>query len=229
MTATTTTQTSISLARDASLFTRILVGVRALVVLKDDQANPFYARLLHLSFDREVYARLADRMRQDPSWRRIMEERRSIPGGRWNFESLAQLPEGTLGHAFTRYYADNGIHPFSYEYPLVDDVEFLAKRYRETHDLHHIVTGYGIDPVGEIEIQAFYFGNLGFRHAAFITFVSMFTSRAGHRWRLIRHVRKLMAAYRRGKATPMILGVPFDELWELPVSEISARHVAPAN
>jgi ubiquinone biosynthesis protein COQ4 len=217
---------SLTLTRDASFFTRLMVGLRSLAVLKDDAANPYYARLLHLSFDREVYARLAARMRADPAWRRILEQRTTIPSDAWSFEALSELPEGTLGNAFARYYRDHGISPFHYDFPLSDDVELLAKRYRETHDLHHIVTGYGIDPAGEIEIQAFYFGNLGFRHAAFISLLALFTPRARHGFRLWGFARKLRAAYLRGRASPMILGVPFDELWERPVAEIAARYLA---
>jgi ubiquinone biosynthesis protein COQ4 len=220
--------TQITLSRDASFVRRIRVGLQSLMVLKDDMANPYYARLLHLSFDREVYMRLASRMREDHSFDGIFDPQRKVPGGTWTLEALGQLPEGTLGQRFTRYYLDHGIQPFDYEFPLVDDVEFLAKRYRETHDIHHIVTGYGIDPLGEIEIQAFYYGNLGLRHAAFITFASFFTARV-QRDSTYSLARRLYAAYRRGKASPMILGVPFDELWELPVTEIAARYVAPAS
>lgn len=223
-----TTTTLLPLAPDASPFSRLYVAMQAVNVLKDDPTNPEQARLLHLSLDREVYARLAKRMREHAEWRRILEERKTVFSGDQELQKLGQLPEGTLGHAFTRYYIDNGIEPFSYDFPVVDDVEFLAKRYRETHDIHHIVTGYGTDPIGEIEVQAFYVGNMGLRHSAFISLVSLFTSRTGHEWKLPAFVRKLHAAYQRGKASPMILGVPFDEMWDLPVTEITARYVAAA-
>lgn len=223
-----TTTTMLPVAPDASPLSRLYTALQAINILKDDPANPVQARLLHLSLDREVYANLAKRMREHSEWRRILEERKTVFAGEREFQRLRQLPEGTLGLAFTRYYAADGIEPFSYDFPIVDDVEFLAKRYRETHDIHHIVTGYGTDPVGEIEIQAFYAGNMGLRHSAFISLVSMLSSRAGHNWKLIGFVRKLRAAYHRGKASPMILGIPFDEMWELPVAEIAARYVAPA-
>ena len=74
MTAATRTSHSITLSQDTSLFTRIRIGVQALIVLKDDQANPFYARLLHLSFDREVYARLAARMREHDAYRAVFPD-----------------------------------------------------------------------------------------------------------------------------------------------------------
>lgn len=222
------TTTSLALARDASPLARFLVAVRSILILKDDAANAYYARMLHLSLDREVYAKLARRMLAHPEWRRIVEERQSFPRHPWDLEKLQNLPAGTLGHAYARYYLDHGIQPFTDEFIPNDEVEYMVKLYRETHDIHHILTGYGIDPVGEVEVQAFYFGNLGLRHSAFIALSSMLSSRGGHAWKLVRFVRRLRAAYRRGKASAMILGLPINELWELPVSEIAARYVAAA-
>lgn len=205
-----------------SILTRIRVGVASLAILKDDMANPYYARLLHLSFDGDTYARIAQQMRTEPDGDRLLSERKTIPGDGVEIASMAALPSGTLGQRFAQYYVDNEIEPFTFAFPLADDADFLNKRYRETHDIHHIVTGYGIDDLGEVELQAFYWGNLGFRHAAFISLVyiprHLFTE--GFRG-LGEAIRRLRAAYRRGRAARMILGVPFDELWDRPVEEVS--------
>jgi ubiquinone biosynthesis protein COQ4 len=53
------------------------------------------------------------------------------------------------------------ISPFESSYPVRNDAEYLAKRYREVHDIVHFVTGYGTDPIGELELQAFVVGTLG--------------------------------------------------------------------
>jgi ubiquinone biosynthesis protein COQ4 len=223
-----TTMTVPSLAPDATPLTRLSVALKTIIVLGDDPANPVLARQLHLACDRETYQRLAERMREHPEWRRIVDERKTVFAGTHELERFRSLPEGTLGRAFAQYYIDNGIEPFYYDFPIVDDIEFLAKRYRETHDIHHIITGYGTDAFGENELQAFYAGNMGLRHSAFIALVSTFSPRGGHEWNLIRFHRRLYRAFRRGRASAMLLGVPFDELWESPVSEIGARYIAPA-
>jgi ubiquinone biosynthesis protein COQ4 len=223
------TNPSLTLPPNASVFTRIRVGLQSLQILKDDAGNPYYARLLHLSFDEDTYARLAKTMRQNPEGRRILDEKRTIPGDDMDFEALARLPEGTLGHEFAHYFQDKGIEPFSFEFPLENDADFLNKRYRETHDIHHIITGYGIDEIGEIELQAFYVGNLGLRHAALIVFFSIpfEIKRSGLRG-LGKHVRRLRAAYRRGKDSRQLLNVSFDELWDRPVAELAKLICAPA-
>lgn len=225
---TTATMPRSDLSPHASLVTRIRVGIEALVVLKDEMANPHYARLLHLAFDRETYVRLAAAMRETPEGRRILEERRTIPGD-VALDELAALPEGTLGHEYARYFREHGIEPFTFEFPLADDADFLNKRYRETHDIHHMITGYGIDDLGEVELQAFYFGNLRFRHAALIatTWIPVQIGRGAFR-DLPESFRRIRAAYRRGQRSRMLLGVRFDELWERPVSELARELCAPA-
>lgn len=214
------------LSPDASLLTRARMAARALRVLKHDMANPFYARLLHMSLDRETYLRLARTMHRSPEGRRILEERRTIP--QLGLQELARLPEGTLGRAYADYFQKNGIEPFTFEFRLQDEADFLNKRYRETHDIHHIVTGYGTDDLGEVELQAFYFGNMGFKHAALIcfTWIPVLIGR-GQLRQVPSSLRRLRAAYRRGKSSRMLLEVPFDELWGEPVANIARASCAP--
>jgi ubiquinone biosynthesis protein COQ4 len=211
-------------AKDAPAIARFGMGLRALSILKDDAANPYYAAVLHTSFDYETYARIAEGLRSTPAGRRFLEARRTIPDEHTDLETLSRLPPGTLGHEFARYFIANNLRPFSYQYPVGSDGEYLYKRYRETHDIHHLVTGYGVDPIGEIELQAFYYGNLGLRHAALIALLSVpyQLSRTGLDRRKLRELlHRVRAAYHRGKNSRELLSVRFDELWDKPVSELS--------
>jgi ubiquinone biosynthesis protein COQ4 len=230
-TMTQATQDNPIVTKDAPALARLRMGLHALAVLKNDQGNPYYAALLHTSFDYGTYARLAEVLRQTPEGRRFLDERRTIPGDGVDIEALSRLPKGTLGHEFARYLIDNDLKPFSYEYPLESDGEFLYKRYRETHDLHHIITGYGVDPIGEVELQAFYFGNLGLRHAGLIALLSIpyQLSQTGLDLAELRQLlRRLRAAYRRGQDSRELLSVGFDELWDKPVSELARLICSPA-
>lgn len=213
-----------------SFFTRWRLGIQALIVLKDENASPEWARQLHLSLDDRTYAQIAERLRETPEGRRLLEERPTVPGA-LGFDALARLPEGTLGRTFADTYKVNDIQPFTYEYPVGSDGEYLYKRYRETHDIHHLITGYGIDSLGEVEIQAFYLGNLGLRHAGLISVVSypgaLLRTKGLGEISLIEHFRRLRAAYYRGKRSPNVLALDFESFWERPISELAAQ-LAPA-
>lgn len=224
MSAAATLSSPSPLPHAGSWFTRLRTALDALKILAKENENPEHARRLHLAMDHETYTRLADRLRQTEDGRRLLEQRPSLPGGR-TLEELEAMPEGTLGHAWARYYKDLGIHPLDYHFPVVDDADYLTKRYRETHDIHHVLTGYDIDHLGEIELQAFYLGNLGLKNAGLI--VSTWV--VGQFFELpLREVpqstRRVFAAYRRGRAAPIILGAWFEEAWEQPVEALTAEH-----
>lgn len=70
---------------------------------------------------------------------------------------LLQLPPDTLGYQYARMLTDNGITAEALEadHPIVSDDDYLIDRLRTTHDLTHIVTGFGIDAPGELGLQAF--------------------------------------------------------------------------
>jgi ubiquinone biosynthesis protein COQ4 len=211
-------------AKDASTLARLFMGLRALAILKNDAANPYYAALLHTSFDYETYARLADVLGRTAEGRQFLDEKRTIPGENIDIEVLSRLPKGTLGHEFAQYFIKNKLQPFTYEYPIANDGEFLYKRYRETHDIHHLITGYDVDVIGEVELQAFYFGNLGLLHAGFIAFTSILyqLSQTGLEFGKLRSLtRRLRAAYRRGKDSRELLSVRFDDLWDKQVSDLA--------
>src|SRR5690606_3236966 len=95
--------------------------------------------------------------------RSLLARRPSLQGEEVDLQSLSALPEETLGHQFARYFKDNGITPVHTENPIEDDLDYISKRYRETHDLYHVITGYQTDPHGEMELQAFVMGNIGIR------------------------------------------------------------------
>jgi ubiquinone biosynthesis protein COQ4 len=218
-----------TLPAHASLLTRVRLGLRALDVLKDDPGNPYYGPLLNACLDGETYARTARRWRTTEEGRRLLDERPDLQGRALDLEALARLPEGTLGHAFARYFRDNGLEPFVTAFPIESDVDYLSKRYRETHDLFHVITGYATDERGEMELQAFVLGNLGVRQAALILAYSL--PRQLRRRGLAGagdDLGRLRAAFRRGRRSRELLGVRFERLWTQPVDLLSALLCAPA-
>lgn len=61
--------------------------------------------------------------------------------------ALRSLPTGTLGHAWVRHLDETGLEPFC-----------EGSRRLQLHDGLHVLTGYGTDPMGEAEVQAFLMG-----------------------------------------------------------------------
>ncbi len=85
------------------------------------------------------------------------------------------------------------------------------------HDLHHVVTGYGTDGIGEFEISAWEVGaGLGKLWIAWAICVPAFL------WGLIRSPRRALAAYRIGKRCRSLFVQPvvYEELLRMTVGDL---------
>jgi ubiquinone biosynthesis protein COQ4 len=221
---------TLSLPGNASLFTRLRVAIQCLQVLKDDPANPICGPLLNACLDGNVYVSLVQQLKHSEEGRRMLSEHPSLQGKALDLNALERLPEGTLGHSFARYFSDNKISPFETTFEIKNDIDFISKRYRETHDLLHVLTGYGTDVMGEMEVQAYALGNLGIRTAVLIL---LFGTLGQLKERLPGidlsvYLRRVRAAYRRGRASQQFLGFWFEHHWETPVATLSAQLCAPS-
>ncbi len=219
----------LSLPDGASLFARLRVARQCLEVIKHDPTNPTYGQTFNLSLNGNVYASLVQQFQRSEQGRRLLSKRPSLEARELDLAAFERLPQGTLGHEFARYYRDNKISPFETTLELKNDVDYIAKRYRETHDLLHLVTGYGTDVIGEIELQAYALGNLGIRTAMLIVLYGTFQQIKDRQSGVVHseYMKRIWAAYRRGRASPLFLDFWFEDHWESPVSKVSARLCAP--
>jgi len=226
-----TAATPLSLPDGAGWFTRMRVALDALRILDKNPADPDAGALYNVCIEHQTFTKLIPRLRTDEDGARLLDERPSLDADDLALDKLEALPEGSLGQTLAAYYVDNGISPFSTSFEVNTDIDYIAKRYRETHDIFHVVTGYGTDVIGEMELQAFAMGNLGLKGPRMILLYSVFAllTRSGQAsalqgrlsWRgFYRCVRD---AHRAGKALPPMLACRFEDEWETPVADLKAR------
>jgi ubiquinone biosynthesis protein COQ4 len=215
------------LPADASIPDRLRAAMKAFQRLTKVQDDPVAATLIKASLDSDIFQREAKRMAATEEGRALLAEQPAIHRGNIDLGQLSRLAEGTVGRAFARYYEDNGILPFESPYAVRTDADYLMKWYRETHDLHHVVTGYGTDSVGEMELQAFVLGNLRFRHCLFIVAVSTILNRKNLS-PLGPYLRRVVAAYQRGQRTRNLFSVRYERYFEQTVEKLRADLAVPA-
>jgi ubiquinone biosynthesis protein COQ4 len=101
-------------------------------------------------------------MLEDPRIAELVRDR--YRGTPYTPSELIRFPPGSLGHEFARCMLDNDYDPEFYrdyygEEPYVFDTdeEYLRFRIRQTHDIVHVLTGFGVsDFPGELGMQAFH-------------------------------------------------------------------------
>jgi ubiquinone biosynthesis protein COQ4 len=100
-----------------------------------------------------------DRVKAIPEVRALMESRYLGPA--IDLEALSQLSRGTLGHTYATVMKTLGYDPnFFRQREIETDEDWLTMRLRKTHDLVHLVTGFGPTggELGVLSIQAVQIG-----------------------------------------------------------------------
>lgn len=116
-----------------------------------------------------------------PGGRAALDRRRSLPKILDDHDTLKALPEGTVGRAYVDFMEREDLtaaglveesEKWMQDYQTYDDdLEFLGHRYRDTHDLLHVLTGYGRDQLGETSVLAFSHAHNGGLGNLFIAYV----------------------------------------------------------
>ncbi|MFO0741691.1 MAG: Coq4 family protein [Labilithrix sp.] len=213
---------AVELAIHGRWLERWRVGLHALWRLTRDPDDTRQAFIVGAVLDRNHIAKPFLRFMMDPGGFDLMRDQPAIDSTTVDFDALAALPEGTLGHGYARHMRDNALDPDLFLSPpgAPPGIGYFAQRLRQTHDIWHVLTGLGADLPGEIALQAFMFGQFG-------TPAPFFTAFAGTFLCMLEDplaARDIWRAYRRGRRAKPLLVVRWEEHWEEPVGELRARY-----
>jgi ubiquinone biosynthesis protein COQ4 len=166
----------------------------------------------------------------EPGARRLLDARSDLAAALADDAALARLPADSLGGAYLRAMRTRGFAPRSLleirdrvqaDVPKSDaEHEWFYARINVLHDLWHVLTGYGTDPLGEAALLAFSQAQIPNRSFPLLLLGAVLKGPRGSRFAWPRY---LWRAFRRGRATRLLTAVPFEELLALPLAEIRAR------
>lgn len=100
----------------------------------------------------------------------------------------------------------------------IDDPEFqrFVCRWRDMHDLHHVVTGYGRDLHGEAALLAFTLGQTRTLSLWFIVGMAFLNGDTQDR-------RMIREGYRRGRAAAWFVNADWERLLDTPLDDVRAE------
>jgi len=166
------------------------------------------------------------RFRKTVFGKRVLREEIELFDTLTNREYLAGLPLGSFGRTYHEFCQREGISPEGlieageghYDDFTDEDMYRYARRTRESHDLWHVLTGYGRDGFGEACVVSFSYAqtkSLGFAAIAVMgAFHFKKTFPNASVWRAV------WQAYRTGKKTTWLPGVNWEALMHLPLEEV---------
>lgn len=177
-------------------------------------------------------AKRMEMFRASPVGRQVLAENRQLLDALCNKEYLRSLPEGSFGRAYldfleTEHLSAEGLVEASRASPQWDkqrQAEFalFASRMRDSHDLHHVLMGYGRNPLGEISVLAFGYPHTRNRGIGVLILIGMFKFKKDLP-RGIPVFRTVWEAWRNGKKAVWLPGVDWEAMLELPLEEVRRR------
>lgn len=160
---------------------------------------------------------------KDPGLEALWQERYAPPA--YDIEPLLRLDESTLGGAYARHMKSRGLSPDYYTQDTPrHKLHFLRLRVHQTHDIWHMLTGFGTDAAGEVGLQGFNFAQFTNGQAALIVAGAILRSIMRRRYgELEKFVEAFCEGFRNGRRARPLLGVKWEELWEEPLEDVRRR------
>ncbi len=158
------------------------------------------------------------RFRVDPAGAALLEAR--YPPFQPDIDRLITLPPGSLGRSYAELIRRLNYDPeFFRPRPVDSEARWLTQRIATTHDIHHVVSGFGTDPAGESGVLAITAAQIGFPAYVLLTTASQLSS---FRLRLERFEslsRAVAHGMAIGRHAACLAAVRWEEGWERSVAD----------
>lgn len=165
----------------------------------------------------EAQAAAVAYLKSIPEVAQIIAERyiASVP----DLKYLLSLPEDSLGYVYSSHMTEANFDPEFYRKVVIqDDFTYIVLRVRQTHDIWHTVTGFGVDVAGEVALQAFQLAqNRSPLSVMLMAGAILHTIRTSDNLNAVMQV--IDRGYRMGFQAKPFLAQKWEEAWEKPLSE----------
>jgi ubiquinone biosynthesis protein COQ4 len=137
-----------------------------------------------------------------------------------DLEALEQLPPGSLGHVYAHQLRSQGLTPESLldPTPISSPEQFVVHRLRETHDIVHVLTGFGTDGSGELGLQAFNLAQNRSPLAVMLIFGGMLKTLQDDE-PLEPLLSALVRGFELGLRTPCLIARRLEDGWDRPLAD----------
>lgn len=199
---------------------------RATVVTMLDSERTDQIHLVEEITGRPAYRkRLAELARGEGA--ELLRDRPELRSDRVDYDWLRTLPDDTLGGAYVAHLDRNGLSADYQAAPTTEvdepDMAYWMRRFRQTHDVWHALTGLGTTGHEEVIIHAFSWGQLRLPVSAMVVVFGSLKHIVGERrWTALRHA--LTGAYKLGRDAEQLLPVYWERRWDQPLDEVRMRY-----
>ncbi len=163
-----------------------------------------------------------DLIKQDTRASAYLLQRRLLQP--YDVSQLNELPDLSLGKTYAQHMISNNLKPDFYQkLKIKDDISYMMMRMRETHDLWHVITGFGTDVPGELGLQAFMFAQIRTPLSSILIGGRILVSTFKNPAEVIQIFDQVAKGWTIGRNATAIFGLDWDDHWRRPLSEIRSE------
>ncbi|MFM7676438.1 MAG: Coq4 family protein [Synechococcus sp.] len=174
---------------------------------------------------------LIDSFENSPQLAESVRRFRAVPGGAELLEQrypplqpdigrLRHLPPGSLGRRYADLILSLGYDPeFFRPRDTSDPGRWLTQRIATTHDVHHVITGFGTEPEGENGVLTITATQIGFPGYVLLTTAGQLANFRFQPERYERISRAVAHGAAIARQVPCLAAVRWEEGWEKPVHQ----------
>ncbi len=175
-------------------------------------------------------ADLVDNMIDSPQMVDSVRRFRAVPGGaalldqrypplQPDIDRLIQLPEGSLGRSYAELIRRLNYDPeFFRPRPVDSEAQWLTQRVATTHDIHHVVSGFGTLPAGESGVLAITAAQIGFPAYVLLTTAGQLASFRFQIERFEGLSQAVAHGMAIGRQARCLVAARWEEGWDRPIS-----------
>lgn len=150
---------------------------------------------------------------------------KSLVKERWrpqpiDLSALQTLPEGSLGRCYADQLIRQDITPETLidPSPVDSDKDFIVHRLKETHDITHVLTGFGIDGASELGLQGFNLAQNRSPLAVMLIFGGMLSALQNDE-ALSPMLRALAQGFQMGLDAELVIARKLEDDWDRPLAD----------
>jgi ubiquinone biosynthesis protein Coq4 len=161
-------------------------------------------------------------LKVDPEVATVLEAKPPI--SRLSLDRLRACPDGSVGKAALEFFETNKLDPGIFPiYDNDDDFDYFRTRMGNTHDLRHVLTGFGTDLLGEVAQQAFDLAQIRQGLSAIILAIALAKSALEAPQNLAHVMHAITEGYAMGKRTRNLFVIDIEKFYDRSLTEVRSE------
>jgi ubiquinone biosynthesis protein COQ4 len=158
-------------------------------------------------------------LQRDPQSAALIKERYMAPPH--DLTTLLAYPPDSLGYIYGKSMTATGFRAEElYQHmPIYSDASYVEARLSQTHDIWHIITGFGVSPTDEIGLQAFHLPQFPYPLAVSLLSSSMMSTLLLAPEELPTLLDAIQTGWQMGKNAKYLFAQKWEEAWEQPLEQ----------